>query len=78
VHVKITFVVLTARRGGLSTALRLIVARGAQWSSDSLRDYKVVGGTVIELQVGGHDEEDERHRLSMCGRFITMFSWSKR
>lgn len=34
---------------------RLIVARGAQWSRDSARDYKVVGGKVIELM----DEEQE-------------------
>jgi len=33
----------------------LIVARGAQWSRDSKRDFKVVGGKVIEVL---DDEED--------------------
>jgi hypothetical protein len=27
---------------------RLAVVRGTQWSRDSLRDYKVVGGKMVE------------------------------
>jgi hypothetical protein len=34
---------------------RLVVARGAQWSRDSLRDYKIVGGKVFEM----HDVEPD-------------------
>lgn len=40
------------------TPPRLIVARGAQWSRDSLRDYKVVGGTVVELTDNDPDDEE--------------------
>jgi hypothetical protein len=40
---------------------RLAVVRGAQWSRDSLRDYKVVGGTVVEIEnpVEPEDEDDD-------------------
>jgi hypothetical protein len=34
---------------------RLAVTRGAQWSRDSLRDYKVVAGKVVELQNDDHE-----------------------
>ena len=35
---------------------RLAVTRGAQWSRDSYRDYKVVAGTVVECD--GNDDDD--------------------
>jgi hypothetical protein len=38
---------------------RLAVTRGAQWSRDSLRDYKIVGGKVIKMDSDDPDEEDE-------------------
>jgi hypothetical protein len=34
---------------------RLAVTRGAQWSRDSLRDYKIVAGKVVELQNDDHE-----------------------
>jgi hypothetical protein len=40
-------------------APHLIVASGAQWSRDSKRDFKVVGGRVVELRDGDPDEEEE-------------------
>jgi len=36
----------------------LIVAHGAQWSRDSKRDFKVVGGKVVELDSQGNEEDD--------------------
>jgi len=42
---------------GWSKPPRLVVTRGAQWSRDSLRDYKVVGGQVVEMQDDDPDEE---------------------
>jgi hypothetical protein len=38
---------------------RLVVTRGAQWSRDSLRDYKVVGGKVVEMQDSEPDNDEE-------------------
>lgn len=43
-------------------APHLIVARGAQWSRDSKRDFKVVGGKVIKLR----DDEDEADPEEPC------------
>lgn len=37
----------------------LIVARGAQWSRDSKRDFKVVGGKLVERLDDDPDEEEE-------------------
>ena len=37
----------------------LIVARVAQWSRDSKRDFKVVGGKVVERLDGDPDEEED-------------------
>lgn len=37
---------------------RLVVARGAQWSRDSERDFKVVGGKLVERTDDDPDEED--------------------
>ena len=37
----------------------LIVARGAQWSRDSKRDFKIVGGKVVELGPEDPDAEEE-------------------
>jgi hypothetical protein len=37
---------------------RLAVTRGAQWSRDSLRDYKMVAGKVVELQNEEPDDEE--------------------
>jgi hypothetical protein len=37
---------------------RLAVTRGAQWSRDSVRDYKVVAGKVIELRNDDPKDED--------------------
>jgi hypothetical protein len=37
----------------------LIVAHGAQWSRDSKRDYKVVGGNVIEMADDKDDPVEE-------------------
>jgi len=45
--------------GGWSKPPHLIVAHGAQWSRDSLRDYKVVGGKVIQLASDDPDIEEE-------------------
>jgi len=45
------------------TPPRLAVTRGAQWSRDSFRDYKVVGGKVVEMEyddeVGPDDPEGD-------------------
>ena len=38
----------------------LIVARGAQWTRDSKRDFKVVGGKLVERANDDPDEEDDR------------------
>jgi hypothetical protein len=37
----------------------LIVARGAQWSRDSKRDFKVVGGKYVERTGDDPDEEED-------------------
>jgi hypothetical protein len=37
----------------------LIVARGAQWSRDSKRDFKVVGGKLVERAEGDPDEDED-------------------
>jgi len=37
----------------------LIVARGAQWSRDSKRDFKVVGGKVVERLDSDPDAEED-------------------
>lgn len=37
---------------------RLAVTRGAQWSRDSYRDYKVVGGKVVEMPDTDENDED--------------------
>ena len=37
----------------------LIEARGAQWSRDSERDFKVVGGKVVELREGDPVEDED-------------------
>jgi hypothetical protein len=37
----------------------LIVARGAQWTRDSLRDFKIVGGKIVELGPEDPDPEEE-------------------
>jgi hypothetical protein len=37
----------------------LIVARGTQWSRDSKRDYKVVGGKFVERTGDDPDEEED-------------------
>lgn len=44
---------------GVNKPPRLVVTRGAQWSRDSLRDYKVVGGKVVEMHDGEPDEDEE-------------------
>lgn len=41
------------------TPPRLVVTRGAQWSRDSLRDYKVVGGKVVERTDDDPDNEGD-------------------
>ncbi len=38
---------------------RLVVTRGTQWSRDSKRDFKVVGGKVVELREGDPDEDED-------------------
>jgi hypothetical protein len=37
----------------------LIVAHGAQWSRDSKRDYKVVGGKVVQFLDDSPDEDGD-------------------
>ena len=37
----------------------LVVARGAQWTRDSKRDYKVVGGKAVEKTGDDPDEEED-------------------
>jgi hypothetical protein len=37
----------------------LVVSRGAQWSRDSKRDYKVVGGKLIERTEDDPDDEED-------------------
>jgi hypothetical protein len=37
----------------------LIVAHGAQWSRDSKRDFKIVGGKFVELMPEDPDPEEE-------------------
>jgi hypothetical protein len=42
---------------------RLAVTRGAQWSRDSYRDYKVVGGKVAEPEDCHNNDADlNKHR----------------
>lgn len=38
---------------------RLAVTRGAQWSRDSYRDYKVVGGKVVQMPDTDENDEDD-------------------
>ena len=47
---------LADRHGGPP---HLIVARGAQWSRDSKRDFKLVGGRVVELGPEDPDPEED-------------------
>jgi hypothetical protein len=37
----------------------LVVARGAQWSRDSKRDFKVVGGKLVERTGDDPDNEED-------------------
>ncbi len=47
---------MAAQHGGPP---HLIVARGAQWSRDSKRDFKIVGGKFVELEPDDPDDEEE-------------------
>ena len=38
---------------------RLAFTRAAQWSGDSFRDYKIVGGKVVEMQDDDPHDKDE-------------------
>jgi hypothetical protein len=58
VHWRFDFLLKKCSEGGRKPP-RLAVVRGAQWSRDSLRDFKVVSGNVVQIEYPAEPSDDD-------------------